>query len=210
MTEKVLVDLDMQSNQIDGLPAPVNTGHAARKSYVDAQVATRIASSEKGAINGVATLDASGLVPQAQLPAIAITDTFVVANQAAMLALTAEKGDVAIRTDESKSYILTASPASTLANWQEVLAPGGASVLSVNGLTGAVVLSVASTIGDGTTTTFNYDHNWGTRDVLVEVYENGGDYATVICDVQRPSTNRVTLVFNNPPASNAYRVVLRR
>ena len=90
-----------------------------------------IASSEKGTASGVATLDGSSKIPLAQLPATAITDTSVVASQAAMLALTAQTGDLAIRTDISTSFILTAEPASTLGNWQEILAPasgGGAPV----------------------------------------------------------------------------------
>lgn len=64
-----------------------------------------------------------GMIPLAQIPATAITDTFVVTSQAAMLALTAERGDVAIRSDLSKSFILQAEPATTLANWKELLAP---------------------------------------------------------------------------------------
>jgi len=95
---------------------------------------------QKAAANGVATLDASGLVPTNQLPALAITNTFVVNSQAAMLALTAQPGDVAIRTDLSESYILTADPASTLANWQELLSPPDA-VTSVDSRVGAVTLT---------------------------------------------------------------------
>jgi hypothetical protein len=93
-----------------------------------------------GVANGVATLDSGGKIPQSQIPAVAITNTFVVASQAAMLALTAEEGDVAVRTDLNKTFILTATPASTLANWQELLTPTD-SVLSVDGLTGAVDLT---------------------------------------------------------------------
>ena len=99
-----------------------------------------IPATQKAAANGVATLDASGLVPTNQLPALAITNTFVVNSQAAMLALTAQTGDVAIRTDLSESYILTADPASTLANWQELLSPPDA-VTSVDGRVGAVTLT---------------------------------------------------------------------
>ena len=58
------------------------------------------------------------------LPALAITDTFVCSSQAAMLALTAQVGDVCIRTDLTKTYILQTSPASTLANWKELLPVG--------------------------------------------------------------------------------------
>lgn len=103
-------------------------------------VATAIQSSEKGAANGVATLNAFGKIPNAQIPAIAITDTYVVASEAAMLALTlAEKGDVAVRTDVSKSFILAGDTYSVLADWQELLTPMSP-VQSVNGQTGTVVL----------------------------------------------------------------------
>lgn len=90
-----------------------------------------IATAEKGAANGVATLGSDSKIPLAQLPATAITSTSVVANEADMLALTAQEGDVAIRPDINTSFILAAEPASTLSNWQEILAPsagGGAPV----------------------------------------------------------------------------------
>lgn len=99
-----------------------------------------IPATQKGAANGVATLDADSKIPAAQLPAIAISDTFVVASQVAMLALTAEVGDIAVRTDLNKSFILKTAGASTLANWQELLTPTD-SVLSVDGRTGAVSLT---------------------------------------------------------------------
>ena len=47
----------------------------------------------------------SGTLPSAVLPPIALTDVSVVASEVAQLALTAEEGDVAIRSDESKSYV---------------------------------------------------------------------------------------------------------
>jgi hypothetical protein len=94
-------------------------------------------SSEKNQTNGYAGLDAAGKLNPAQLPALAITDTFVVANQVAMLALTAEVGDVAVRTDENKSYILRVTGSTVLANWQELLTPTDA-VQSVFGRSGTV------------------------------------------------------------------------
>lgn len=102
----------------------------------------RLKLSEKGAPLGVATLDANGKVPESQLPAIAITDTNVVADEAAMLALTAERGDVAVRTDVSKTYILKAEPATVLANWEELKTPMSP-VQSVAGKTGTVILDAA-------------------------------------------------------------------
>lgn len=93
--------------------------------------------SEKDTNNGYAGLDSGGKINPAQLPAIAITDTFVVNSQAAMLALTAQTGDVAIRTDVNKTFILQGSDPTILANWQELLSPTDA-VQSVFGRTGVV------------------------------------------------------------------------
>lgn len=92
-------------------------------------------------------MDGSGKINPSQLPAIAVTDTFVVANQTAMLALTAETGDVAVRTDQNKSYILKGINPSTLSDWQELLTPTD-SVSSIYGRTGAVTAQV----GDYTAT----------------------------------------------------------
>ncbi len=40
-----------------------------------------------------------------------------------MLALTAQKGDVAIRSDESRTYILKEAPPSVKENWLELQTP---------------------------------------------------------------------------------------
>jgi hypothetical protein len=121
----------LNAQKITGLADPTDAQDSVTLNYITTQ---------KGAVNGIASLDGSGLIPTNQLPALAITQTSVVASQAAMLALTAQVGDVAVRTDVNKSFILTAEPATTLGNWQELLTPTD-SVLSVDGLTGAVVLS---------------------------------------------------------------------
>ena len=69
-----------------------------------------------------------GKLKIALLPAIAINDTWPVANEAAMLALDAQRGDVAIRADDEQSWILTADDPTVLANWLvlKAKAPGGA------------------------------------------------------------------------------------
>lgn len=99
-----------------------------------------IEASEKGQPGGVATLGADSKIPSNQLSPLAISETSVVNTQAAMLALAAQVGDVAVRTDQRRSYILRAEPASTLSNWQELLTPTDA-VISVDGKTGAVSLA---------------------------------------------------------------------
>ena len=65
-----------------------------------------------------------------------------------------------------------------------------------------------ATFGDGSATSFNIDHNFNTRDVQVEVYRNSGNYDSVLCDVARPSVNRVTLTFAAAPAASAFNVVV--
>lgn len=77
-----------------------------------------------GVPNGVAGLNSAGKIPANQLPPIAVNNTFVVNSAAAMIALTAEVGDVAVRIDISKTFILSAEPASNVNNWVEFLASG--------------------------------------------------------------------------------------
>ena len=63
-----------------------------------------------------AILDSNGKLDDSVIPAVAITDTYVVATEAAMLALDAQKGDIAIRSDLNRSFVLQVTPASTRAN----------------------------------------------------------------------------------------------
>lgn len=112
-------------------------------------IASAIQSSEKGAANGVATLNASGKLTASQVPAIAITETFVVADITARDALTIgtgdgeiQTGDVAIVTDASADVNVDAGSASYIYDgtvWQLLRSPTS-SVTSVNGQSGTVVL----------------------------------------------------------------------
>ena len=63
-------------------------------------------------------------------------------------------------------------------------------------------------IGDGTATSFVITHNFNTREVLVDVFYESGNYDTIIVDITRTSVNAVTIVFSNPPTSNQFRVVI--
>ncbi|MCD5310812.1 right-handed parallel beta-helix repeat-containing protein [Kineosporia babensis] len=87
-----------------------------------------------------------GLVPNSQIPPLAITDVWPVANQAEMLALTAQRGDVAVRADNGRTYILRSNTPTVLADWLEVQAVGA--VTSVAGKAGNVML-VAADIASG-------------------------------------------------------------
>jgi hypothetical protein len=116
-------------NYVDGVTSSIQT-----------QLNAKEATANKGVSGGYASLDGGGKVPTSQLPALALTDVFTVASQVAQLALTAEEGDVAIRTDLNKSYVHNGGVAGTMADWSELLTPTD-TVLSVNGEVGAVTLT---------------------------------------------------------------------
>lgn len=116
---------------------------AAETARAEAAEALLIPLSQKGAADGVATLGSDSKVPSAQLPAIAITDVFTVGSEAEMLALAAERGDVAIRTDLTprRSFILSTDSPATLGDWIELDISGG--VTSVAGRVGDISLAEA-------------------------------------------------------------------
>lgn len=93
----------------------------------------------------VVEVGSDGKIAESLLPAIAITDTFAVSNEKEMLALTAQVGDIAVRADVNKSFILKTAPASVAENWLELKSPD-CKVISVNGKTGAVVLSTSDVL----------------------------------------------------------------
>lgn len=63
-------------------------------------------------------------------------------------------------------------------------------------------------LGDNSATSFNIDHNFNTRDVIVTVRKNSGNYDDVIADVTRPSVNRVTVTFAVAPTAAQYRATV--
>ena len=65
----------------------------------------------------------------------------------------------------------------------------------------------AQTIGDGSNTSYVITHNFGTRDVVIQVFDVA-TYDTVIADTLRTSIDTVTVTFATAPASNTYRVVI--
>lgn len=84
-----------------------------------------------------------GVIPTAQIPAIAMVDFLgSVANQAAMLALVGQKGDWTIRTDLGTVWVITGNDPTQLADWTAYSYPT-APVQSVAGKTGVVTLAKA-------------------------------------------------------------------
>jgi hypothetical protein len=79
----------------------------------------------KGVANGFASLDASGLLPVAQVPPLAISDFLgTVGDQVDMLALVGQNGDWCVRSDLNTVWIVIATPSSDIANWKQMVYPG--------------------------------------------------------------------------------------
>lgn len=128
---------------------PLVDNDLARKKYIDDADALLIPLTQKAAASGVATLDANSKIPSSQLPAIAITNVFVVADIAARDLLTigaadgeVQEGDVVKVTDASADPIIAVGPASYIYSGSAyILLSVDDKVLSVNGETGVVVLN---------------------------------------------------------------------
>lgn len=150
------------TKKIDFDASGITTGNIRTILMADADVNlalvnSALQSSEKGAANGVATLNALGKLTASQVPALAITETFVVADIAARNALVigsgdgqVQEGDVAVVIDASADPAVDSGGASYIYDgsaWQRLLSPSDA-VQSVNALTGVVVLDTDD-IGEG-------------------------------------------------------------
>ena len=66
----------------------------------------------------------------------------------------------------------------------------------------------ATDVGDGSATQYTVTHNLGTRDVVVMVRRNSGNYDAIMCDVDVLTTNTVRLTFSSAPSSNQFRCVV--
>ena len=67
----------------------------------------------------------------------------------------------------------------------------------------------ATSIGDGSATSYTVTHNLNTRDVNVQLYDNSS-YDTVYADVVRTSVNALTISFGAAPTSNDIRVLVSK
>lgn len=79
---------------------------------------------------------------------------------------------------------------------------------TVNAAIAARARKFSATYGDGTATNIVVTHNFGSRDVAVEVYDNSAPYARVSPGVRHTDANTITLVHSRAPTANQYRAVV--
>lgn len=172
---------------------------------INAALETKVDKASLGVANGVATLDANGLVPAAQLPSY--VDDIV--ELVAIGEKPAECAEGAKCYADGLIYVATAAN-----TWGEGKAPetdkiyvnlandmsyrwGGTTMVQI----GADKLKGfnAQIIGDGQTTTFTLDHNLGTRNVVFEIYEAAAPFEKVYVQVLHTSLTSLQVVFSMPP-----------
>ncbi|WP_291287008.1 hypothetical protein [Flavobacterium sp.] len=101
----------------------------------------------KNTANGYAGLGADGKLISSQLPSITVNNTFVIDSETKMLALAVETGDVAVRSDINKSFILKGTNPLLIGDWQELLTPTS-DVTTVFGRNGAITAQTGDYTAD--------------------------------------------------------------
>ena len=131
--------LELKADKIEGKGLSTNDYDNTAKEAVDSLgTASKCNTGTKE--GNVPIINSEGKIDSSVLPSLAITDTFTAEDQDQMIGLSAQKGDVCVRTDENKTYILQKEPATEITNWLELATPTD-SVQSVNGKTGVVTLN---------------------------------------------------------------------
>ena len=74
---------------------------------------------------------------------------------------------------------------------------------------GTVNLGYSATLGDGSATSYNIDHNLNSRNVIVQFFDSSS-YETVHADAVRSTVNRVVATFASAPAANDITVLVTR
>ncbi len=129
---------------LDNLDTDISThiSDTANPHAVTAAQVGAIPAAEKGANNGVATLDNNGKIPAGQIPALALERIVVVADAAARFALTlneVQNGDIVKQTDTLEVFVVSdEEELDSEAGYTLISSSGSAPVDSVFGRIGVV------------------------------------------------------------------------
>lgn len=66
----------------------------------------------------------------------------------------------------------------------------------------------AESIGDASETSFTVTHNFNTKDVIVQVFQNAADYGQIETDIEHTNVDYITVRFASAPSLNEFRVVV--
>lgn len=132
-------NLDLKVDKIEGKGLSTNDYDNTAKEAVDS-LGTASKCDTGTSEGNIPIINSEGKIDNSILPPLAITDTFTAENLEQMIVLNAQKGDICIRTDEIKTYILQNEPATEISNWLELATPTDL-VQSVNGKAGVVTLN---------------------------------------------------------------------
>jgi hypothetical protein len=164
--------LDGSNDVVASSVTSTELGHLSGvTSAIQTQLDAKIPSTEKGAANGVATLDGSGKLPSAQLPTSAMEYKGahnVSTNSPTLIDGTGTNGDmyrisVGGTRDYGSGNITLAAGDALIYNgsiWEKI--PGEDIIQSVNGATGVVVLDTDD-ISEGATNLYYTDGRFDTR-----------------------------------------------
>ena len=155
--------------------------------------------------------DIVGKVPKSALPDIG-NSTVPVASEAAMLNLPAVVGNMAIRTDIGKTFVLAEEPANVLENWVELVTTSD--VQSVNGKTGNVTLTKSDVGLSNVNNTADSDKPVATQSVngllskadktKLDKASSGATFNTLVERDMTGSFSATRITLSSNPAANSH------